>query len=358
MRILVYGAGVLGSLYGARLQESGNDVTILARGQRLADIREHGIVLVDALSGRRGVTRVATSERLAAEDAYDLIVVLVRRDQVDVLLPALAANIGTPNILFMVNNPLGYDEWIRAVGRDRLLVGFAGAGGTREGHVVSCSVVPGMLQATTLGEPDGSTSPRLRHIAATFRAAGFPVALSRNMDAWQKTHVAWVSPVANAIYMAGGSNYRLAHTRDGLVLLVRAVREGFAVLRALRVPVTPARHRLWKLMPEPLLVIALSRVLNTRMAEIVATRHANAARDEMRLVAEEFKSLASRAGMRTPAMDRLAEHIDPAQPSAPEGSTELPLDMRGLWLALGALAGLFATAVVLRRILRPAQRHE
>ncbi len=34
MDILVYGAGVLGSLYAARLQQAGQHVTILARGPR------------------------------------------------------------------------------------------------------------------------------------------------------------------------------------------------------------------------------------------------------------------------------------------------------------------------------------
>ncbi len=48
MRILFYGAGVLGSLYAARLQEARQEVSILARGQRLADIREHGIVLEES----------------------------------------------------------------------------------------------------------------------------------------------------------------------------------------------------------------------------------------------------------------------------------------------------------------------
>jgi hypothetical protein len=43
--MLFFGAGVLGSVYAARLHEAGVDVTVLARGRRLADIREHGIVL-------------------------------------------------------------------------------------------------------------------------------------------------------------------------------------------------------------------------------------------------------------------------------------------------------------------------
>ena len=35
MRILIYGAGVIGSLYGAQLAEAGHDVSVYARGLRL-----------------------------------------------------------------------------------------------------------------------------------------------------------------------------------------------------------------------------------------------------------------------------------------------------------------------------------
>ncbi|MFN2110632.1 MAG: ketopantoate reductase family protein, partial [Anaerolineae bacterium] len=42
MKILIYGAGPLGSVFAARLHQGGHDVSILARGQRLADLREHG----------------------------------------------------------------------------------------------------------------------------------------------------------------------------------------------------------------------------------------------------------------------------------------------------------------------------
>lgn len=35
MRILVYGAGVIGSIFAEKLAVAGNDVTILARGKRL-----------------------------------------------------------------------------------------------------------------------------------------------------------------------------------------------------------------------------------------------------------------------------------------------------------------------------------
>src|SRR5919199_1129872 len=135
MHILVYGAGVLGSLYAARLHEAGHTITILARGQRLVDIRTHGLVLEDATTGRRTTTHVATVEQLAPEDAYDWVIVLVRKNQLPSVLPALAANRHTPNVLFMVNNAAGPDALLAALGRERVLLGFPGAGGTRAGYV-------------------------------------------------------------------------------------------------------------------------------------------------------------------------------------------------------------------------------
>jgi 2-dehydropantoate 2-reductase len=113
MKILFYGAGVMGSLYAARLKESGQDVSILARGQRLVDIREHGIVLEDVSTGNKTTTRVNVVERLDPEDAYDLVVVMMPKNHVPEILPILAANRYIPNVLFMVNNAAGPDEMIQ-----------------------------------------------------------------------------------------------------------------------------------------------------------------------------------------------------------------------------------------------------
>jgi ketopantoate reductase len=50
MKILVFGAAVIGTLYAARLQEVGHRETILARSLRLADIRRYDLVLADIVS--------------------------------------------------------------------------------------------------------------------------------------------------------------------------------------------------------------------------------------------------------------------------------------------------------------------
>ncbi|MEO0686495.1 MAG: 2-dehydropantoate 2-reductase N-terminal domain-containing protein, partial [Cyanobacteria bacterium J06649_11] len=245
MKILFYGAGVIGSLYAARLQDAGNDVSILAREKRLQDIKEYGIVLEHELTNEQTTTRVKVVEQLSPEDSYDLIIVAMRKNQVSAILPILSANKGTPNVLFMVNNPSGYDDWMQAVGQKRLLLGFPSAGGALEGRIVSYILGSSRVQPSILGEPDGRITPRLKEIFSTFKQAGFPVTISRNIDAWQKTHVALISPIANAIYMAGGDNYQLAQISEALHLMVHAMGEGFQVLRAIGIPITPAKLKLW-----------------------------------------------------------------------------------------------------------------
>lgn len=339
MHILVYGAGVLGSLCAARLQESGCTVSILARGQRLLDIQEHGIVLEDAHSGWRTTTYVNVVEQLLPDAAYDLVIVLMRKQQVSEILPSLAANKRIPIILFMVNNAIGPDEWIHALGGERIVLGFPGAGGTREGLDVKYHILPRWQQATTFGELDGHTSPRLTQIVNIFSQAGFPVETSSNIDAWLKTHVTWITAAATALYLAGGHTKRMAHTRDAIILMVRAVREGFHVLRTLGVPITPRNLEIFEWLPEPLLVALLQRLFDTKIAELVVAKHANAARDEMAELVAELQTLSSEAGVPTPVMERLFRTIDVEVPSIAEGSTEIPLNWRSLAIGSGIFAG-------------------
>jgi 2-dehydropantoate 2-reductase len=313
MKILVYGAGVLGSLYAARLAESGCDVSILARGRRLQDIREHGIVLQELSAEHRVSIQVNVVERLAPEDRYDLVVVLMNRTQARSILPVLADHEHTPAVLFMCNNAAGPDEWMDALGKERIVLGFSGAGGGFEGHTIRYHVVSGRNQATTFGELDGKTTPRLIKITDVFREAGFPVEISPNMDAWLKSHVAKVLPVALAMYMTDGDNYRTARNREALVLAFRAMKECFRVLKALDIPIEPSKLEIVEWVPERLAVFLMRKMMSTKQAEIVMAAHANAARDEMIQLAEDFMQLARRTSVPTPAMNRLLADIETDQ---------------------------------------------
>ena len=355
MRILVYGAGPLGSLFAARLQQGGHDVSILARGQRLADLRQHGIVLRDAMTGQQTVTHTEVVDGLAPGDAYGLVLVIMRKNHALDILPILAANEHTPNVLFLMNNAAGPGELVAALGRERVLIGFPNSAGYREGHVVHCltgteddeAVIP-------FGEVDGRITERTCDVARVLESApGFGAQIRTDMDTWLKYHVALLMPsLAPALYMAGTDNYRMARTRDAVVLAVRAIREGFRVLRALDLPVTPSKFALLQWLPEPLLVLLVQRLMADVKVETAMAKHANAARDEMKHLADEFLALARTTAVHTPTIDRLYPHFDPEAPLMPEGSAEIPLDWRGVWIGLGALAWLLMALAVVARLLR------
>jgi 2-dehydropantoate 2-reductase len=323
VRIFVYGAGNIGRLYAARLCASGQEVSILARGRRLEEIREHGILLEDAASGERTATRVRAVERLDPDDACDLVLAALPGNALPGVLPDLAAHAGT-SVLFFGNNVAGPQALARALGGERVLLGFPGAAGMPVHGRIRYLVLSAREQPTTIGELDGSRSPRIAAIAEVLRGSGFPVSICSDMDAWLKTHAAEIVPTALALYAAGVDARRLARTRDALVLMLRAIREGYGVLSAHGIPVIPLSHRIFRWLPELLLLPIMRRVIRGEGTEI-KIGHARAARDEMESLAAELRALAGKASTATPALDRLARHLDPETEPLPDGCAEIPV---------------------------------
>jgi len=313
MRILIYGAGVIGSVYAAYLHAGGQDVSLLARGQRLVDIRAHGLLVEAASSGERIDADVPAVERLEPEDVYDLVLVAVQRGQIAGVLPSLAANRKTPNIVFLGNNAGGPGPLVTALGEERVLMGFPDIGGYFEGSRARFAGQDGEAgpPGITLGELDGSASPRLKKIVQAFSDAGMPVAVEANIDAWLKGHVALVVPILFGLYRHDLDNQALARDRGTLRLVARAIREGLAALRELGTPITPFRLRTISWLPGFVTVAILSKIISSDFAKVAFAGHATAAAEEFELLLEELRALTSRAGLATPALDELTTSPPP-----------------------------------------------
>jgi 2-dehydropantoate 2-reductase len=309
-KVLVFGAGVLGSLYALMLKKAGNDVTVVARGRRYDDISAHGIVIEHFDSGEQESVAVKVVNAMPADEHYDFCLVTVQKVQLASALETLKVNRVIPLFLFMVNTAEGPAVMLDALGVDRVMLGFANAGGERKGHIVHLMVAKG--KAVTMGEPGGSISERLQSLAATFRAAEIPVEFSKNMDAWLRYHVAIVGPLANAIYMAGGSNYNLADSPRIVRLGLKGMREAVEVLKANGFPVEPPALKVMLAIPDFILTLILRRLMASKLMEIGGARHANNAREEMTRLNEELLDLARESGIKTPAMIELHRYADPA----------------------------------------------
>jgi len=57
MRILIYGADVIGSIFAAKLSLSGQDVTVLARGKRFEEISSQGVVIYNPKTNNKEVAK-------------------------------------------------------------------------------------------------------------------------------------------------------------------------------------------------------------------------------------------------------------------------------------------------------------
>ena len=288
MKILFYGAGVIGSLYAARLRDSGQDVSILARGDRLATIKEHGIVLEDVQSGRRTETSVNVVERLDPEDSYDLVVVCVGKHQLPSVMPALKDNHLVPNILFMLNSAEGLEKLFGPLGKERVIGGFPGAGGGLSQGTVKYMMIG--QQPTILGEPAGGKTPRLREIGDAFMKAGFPVDMTSNIDAWLKTHAVFITCIESAIHLADDDNRKLAQSPASLIEMVEGVREGFRALEALKIPVTPLKLKIMFMwMPKRYPIGYWRGELRGKLGEYSLAPHTRASIGEVRELVEEVQ---------------------------------------------------------------------
>jgi 2-dehydropantoate 2-reductase len=304
VRILVVGAGVIGSVYAAKLSEAGHQVVLLARDRRLSDLQVHGLVLEEAESGQHTTVSVPSVSELQADERYDVVLVPVRGEQLASTLPILIGMAADTNVLFFGNTTGKQAELTEALGQ-RAVFGFPAAGGVRDGPVVRYVLIS--QQKTMLGEANGATTPRLLQLQEMLRSAGFPTRISADIDGWMLAHTAFVVPIGFALHRVGTDPATLAADAATVGLMVRATREAFRALRASGNTEIPTNLQILYRLPTVFVVRYWRRVLAGPRGELWFGAHSRAA-PEMHIVATELQAALRRSGRRTPSLDRLLSH--------------------------------------------------
>ena len=344
MKILVYGAGIIGSLVASQLKKNGQDVTILARGKHAADLHSYGIV-THPFDGEDYFTmHPAIVERVKPDDVFDVILVVLRRNHHQDVLPILAKNEHFKKVVFLGNNLGGGKDILEHLPAEKVVLGFGGTTGEKRGDVIYHYVDEenGQVGKIWLGELDGQISPTTAELSTILDDAGFTTELLEDMDAWLKTHAAVVLPVAFGLYLCNGSNFRLAKTRDAILMTYRGIKEGLKVLRKLDIEITPKKYRTMALVPEPIAIAYLRKFFGSEFARVGLAVHANNAKDEMYFLAEEFKVLIKQSGYDTPNLDQLYAITEQQeeQLTIPEGAQSKRLDWKPIWIGASVLTGI------------------
>jgi 2-dehydropantoate 2-reductase len=193
MKICIYGAGAVGGHIAGRLGAAQADVSIVARGQHLAAIRQNGL-RVETREGEL-VSHPVVTDRPGDLEPQDLVIVAVKAPA----LPAIAEHIGSllkkdGLALFVLNGvpwwyfhahggPLDGTRLPRLDPEEALWnhVGPERAVGT-VAYTAGSMPAPGVIRAENprnrllVGRPDGSPDTRLQQLASLLNPAGLEVA--------------------------------------------------------------------------------------------------------------------------------------------------------------------------------------
>ena len=284
MRLLIYGAGVIGSLYAALFAKAGYDTSVYARGKRLEALRTKGLLYLE--NNQQKMANVSVLSKLQDEDRYDFIFLAVRENQLYQALDELKSN-RSSCIVTMVNSIDSYEKWEAICGTGRILPAFPGAGGGIENDVLDGALTPRLIQPTTFAEITGAKTERTKRLAAVFRKAHIPYQQVRDMHLWQLCHLAMVVPIADAYYEAETPEY--AGRERGLIQkTAERIKSNLCLLKKEFGTLSPRKMNFFLFAPLPALTLALSFVYNSKFGNKFMYQHAKKAPDEMRRLHEQF----------------------------------------------------------------------
>jgi 2-dehydropantoate 2-reductase len=235
MRILMFGRGVIATLYGRVLHAAGHDVEFYVRPGRAAEYGDE--VQLDWIDGRRGPfgrqVRESFPTRLRESidpgDGFDLIVLSVGHHRLAEAAAFLAPRLGTATVLVFGNL---WEEPLTAAAplpADQLVFGFPQAGGGfREDGLLWGAMLPSVIIGTTDSSPKG----REREVLMAFRQAGLAVRQETDMRGWLWLH-----------FIADAGMFGQALRSGSLANMIgdrRAFRDAFSTTREL-LPILEAR---------------------------------------------------------------------------------------------------------------------
>ena len=204
MKIAIFGAGAIGGLLGVKLAAAGADVTFIARGPHLAAMQANGVTL------KSGEETIVVRPRCIADAAeagvQDYVVVTLKAHSLPSAAPDIAKMMGPESAVVTGINgvPYWYFYGLDGPWRDRRVESVDPGGklwnilppSQAIGSVVYPAaevIAPGVIEHTygdrfSLGEPDGSRSPRVEALSKAMIGAGLkaPVRPKIRDEIWVK----------------------------------------------------------------------------------------------------------------------------------------------------------------------------
>lgn len=309
-RILVVGAGNIGSIFASKFHDAGHEVALVARNERLQDLQQRGLRVTHRLSKQIRTLRLETLESIQQDSTAEIVIVTVQRHQVEQLMPQLAAH-PAKTIIFALN--YGKDDSdLQQQLNGRLVWAFPAMLGAMHDGIVDYVVMPRIAtpaQITTVG-PAGGGNPELsKAVVKLLNHAGVPSVFHPDMRSWLASHVALMLPM-----MAAGVGQLTKHGQIKMrpadaLRVARAQQQSFAAVKAAGLAVEPTNMKLLERVPAVAVGPALWASFLTKPAQDALSGHADHAVGEVNGMYEDMKAIAAVGGCKLSALDKLMADV-------------------------------------------------
>ena len=299
MKILVFGAGVLGCNLANNLFRAGRDVTLLARGAWAEEIQRNGLRIKNSISRRTAVNRIPVAAELSPEDAYDVIFVAVRYTQIEAIIEALRAS-RAKTIIFVGNN-VRASETAALLPEKNVLFAFTSAAGHRESNYVDSVDLRKITVEPLRGAPSQESL-----IQEIFAGTKYKVTYEPNMEDYLLCHAAFVLPAVFACYKTDGSLKKLKKDNAYLNRLIDANIEGYRAIRNAGHEILPDADKEFESIAYRKTCFRFFKLMcTTALGKICASDHAMNAVDEMRALNRDMKAFFDATGAEYPVWQAL-----------------------------------------------------
>ncbi len=301
MKILVFGAGVLGCNLANDLFRAGKDVTLLARGRWANELQENGLRIKNIFSPLVSVSRIPVVTELQPENPYDVIFVVVRYTQIETVLDTLRAS-RAKNIVFVGNN-VRAEEIARLLPEKNVMFAFSlSAGHREEDRVVSMN-----FKKITIGQLRNAPSGEML-IHEIFDGMKYKVVYEPNMGDYLLCHAAFVLPATFACYKTGGNLKKLKGNTVYLNRLIDANIEGYRAIRNAGHEILPKADKDFEDAEYRKTCLRFFKLMcGTFLGKICASDHAMSATDEMGALNRDIKQFFTHTGAEYPTWQALEQ---------------------------------------------------
>lgn len=226
LKYLVIGAGGTGGSIGAYMTEAGKDVTLIARGEHLKQMKEHGLCMETTAKGNYTVQPIKAVDMEHYEEQPDVIFVCVKGYSLEETLPFIRRVAGADTIVIPILNIYGTGGRMQEKLPELLVTDgcIYIAGEIKEPGTI---LLRGDIFRIVYGvrNPE-ELRPELFTVAQDLKESGIDGVLSDNIrrDALQK--FAFVSPMAACglyYYVTAGEVQKTGDPRDTFVKLMKEI---------------------------------------------------------------------------------------------------------------------------------------